>query len=78
MKYCNKFYFIFHQYEWYDIKWEALELAKNKGAGILIVKDNKRIEIIQECSYRVEILLDVENIKFNTARVCSKKIIYGY
>lgn len=78
MKYCNNFYFIFHQYEWYDIKLEALELAKNKGAGILIVKDNKRIEIIQECSYRLEMLLDVETIKFNTARLCSKKIIYGY
>jgi hypothetical protein len=78
MKYCNKFYFIFHEYEWQDMKWEALEQAKNKGAGILIVKDNKRIEMIQECFYRSEIIAEAEILKFNTARGCSKKIIYGY
>ena len=78
MNYCNNFYFIFHEYEWCDVKWEAMEQAKNKGTGILIVKDNKRVEMIQECLYRSEPLVDVEVLKFNTARVCSKKIIYGY
>ncbi|MBU3102309.1 MmcB family DNA repair protein [Clostridium sp. DSM 17811] len=78
LKYCNKFYFIFHQYEWSNIKKEALEQAKNNGAGILIVKDSKRVEMIHECSYKNEVILELENLKFNIARTCSKKIIYGY
>jgi glycerol-3-phosphate cytidylyltransferase-like family protein len=78
LKYCNKFYFIFREHEWYNIKREALKQAEDMGTGILIVKENKRAELIQECTYVTEAIENVEILKFNIAKTCSKKIIYGY
>lgn len=77
LKYSNKFYFIFHEYEWYEIKRTALTHVQEAGAGILIVKGNNRIELLQECQYR-DVVSDKKSLIFSTARTCSKKMIYGY
>lgn len=76
MKYCNKFYLIFHDDEFYYFKRDLQDFIKSSGAGILIVKKN-RVELFHECIFR-----DIEeedcNLIFNIARICSKKMIFGY
>lgn len=76
MKYCNKFYFIFHEDEFYYFKKELQELIESYGAGILIVKNNK-IEIFNESTFR-DIEEERSKLIFNIARICSKKMIFGY
>lgn len=78
LKYCNKFYFIFHEYELYYIKHELLAQIQERGAGILIVKKNKRIELLHNCHFEQDVVEDKEMIIFNTSRSCSKKVLYGY
>lgn len=77
LKYCNKFYFIFHEHELATIKRYIIEEVTKVGAGILIVRDSKRVEVFSECNLMDE-CQDKEDIKFNIARACSKKIIFGY
>lgn len=76
LKYCNDFYFIFNDLDFnFNIDF-ILSIAKDKGAGLLVVRKNK-IELILENIQRDE-TLEKEKLIFNIARSASRKIIYGY